>query len=141
VGRWLDKCQGEAEDQHPRAQEIVAPIAPQANDILIEKTMPSAFFTTNLVPYLVSLKADCVIVCGVATSGCVRASVVDGFSHNYRMIVVEEGTFDRIEASHWINLFDMAMKYADVMQLESVLEHLETVTPGLYDRQMPVLAA
>ena len=141
VGRWLDKCAGEAEDQHPRAQEIVAPIAPQAHDILIEKTVPSAFFTTNLVPYLVSLKADCVIVCGVATSGCVRASVVDGFSHNYRMIVVEEGTFDRIEASHWINLFDMDMKYADVMQLESVLEHLETVTPGLYDREMPVLAA
>jgi nicotinamidase-related amidase len=140
AGRWIDKCPSEADDQHPRAQEIVAPIAPHPDDIVIEKTFPSAFFATNLVPYLVNLNADCVIACGVATSGCVRASVVDGFSHNYRMIVVEEGTFDRIEASHWINLFDMDMKYADVMQFDSILEHLDTVAPGLFDQQMPVLA-
>lgn len=141
VGRWIDKCANEAADQHPRAQQIVAPIAPQPNDIVIEKNVPSAFFTTNLVPYLVSLRADCVITCGVATSGCVRASVVDGFSHNYRMIVVEEATFDRIEASHWINLFDMDMKYADVMQLDDVLRHLETIATGLFDCEMPVLAS
>jgi hypothetical protein len=70
----------------------------------------------------------------------VRASVVDGFSHNYRMIVVEEATFDRGEAPHWINLFDMDLKYADVMTISSVLGHLDTVEAGLFDEQMPVLA-
>jgi isochorismate hydrolase len=66
--------------------------------------------------------------------------VVDGFSHNYRMIVVEDGTFDLIEASHWVNLFDMDMKYADVMTVESVVDHLANLDPGLFDREMPVLA-
>lgn len=139
IGRWADKCPAESDDQHSRANEIVAPIAPRPHDILIRKTMPSAFFATNLVSYLINLQADCLIVCGVATSGCVRASVVDGFSHNYRMIVVEEATFDRGEAPHWINLFDMDLKYADVMTISSVLEHLDTVEPGLFDEQMPVL--
>jgi nicotinamidase-related amidase len=140
LGRWADTCPGESEDQNERAQQIVAPIAPREHDILIRKTMPSAFFATNLVSYLINLQADTVITCGVATGGCVRASVVDGFSNNYRMIVVEDGTFDLIEASHWVNLFDMDMKYADVMTVESVLDHLATLEPGLFDRQMPVLA-
>src|SRR5579862_7371827 len=111
LGRWTDKCPPEADADPVRSNEIVAPIAPRPSDIVIEKTMPSAFFATNLTSYLINLGADTVIVCGVATSGCVRATVVDGFSHNYRMIVVEEGTFDRGEASHWISLFDMDMKY------------------------------
>lgn len=140
LGRWADKCPGEAEDQHERAQEIVAPIAPHAHDIVMSRTMPSAFFATNLVSYLINLKADSVIVCGVATGGCVRASVVDGFSHNYRMIVVEEGTFDLIEASHWVNLFDMDMKYADVVGVGGVVEFLAGLEVGLFDGEMPVLA-
>ncbi len=140
LGRWADTCPAESEDQDERAQEIVAPIAPREGDIMFRRTMPSAFFATNLVPYLINLKADSVIVCGVATGGCVRASVVDGFSHNYRMIVVEDGTFDLIEASHWINLFDMDMKYADVLAGESVTGHLRTVDAGLFDREMPILA-
>jgi nicotinamidase-related amidase len=140
LGRWADTCPAESEDQNERAQEIVAPIAPREHDIVIPKTMPSAFFATNLVSYLINLKADCVIVCGVATGGCVRATVVDGFSHNYRMIVVEDATFDLIEASHWVNLFDMDMKYADVMTVERVVEHLVSVDVGLFDGEMPVLA-
>lgn len=139
LGRWADKCPAESQDQNARAQEIVAPIAPREHDILIPKTMPSAFFATNLVSYLINLNADCVIACGVATGGCVRASVVDGFSHNYRMIVVEDGTFDLIEASHWINLVDMDMKYADVMTVDKVVEHLASLDIGLFDGEMPVL--
>jgi len=141
LGRWNDKVPSEADDINERANEIVAPIAPLAHDIVIEKTMPSAFFATNLASYLVYLGADTVIVCGTTTSGCVRASVVDGFSHNYRMIVVEEGTFDRGQASHAINLFDMDMKYADVESLESVLAYVESLEPSLFDQQMPILAA
>jgi len=140
LGRWADKCPAESDDQNPRANEIVAPLAPNPNDILIEKTMPSAFFATNLVSYLINLKADSIIVGGVATSGCVRASVVDGFSHNFRMIVAEDGTFDRCEASHWINLFDIDMKYGDVMVVDRIVDHLATLQAGLFDEQMPTLA-
>lgn len=139
LGRWNDKVPGEADDINERANQIVEPIAPQPYDIVIEKTMPSAFFATNLVSYLVALAADTVVVCGTTTSGCVRASVVDGFSHNYRMIVLEEGTFDRGQASHAISLFDIDMKYADVEPLDSVLSYVDSLAPSLYDRQMPIL--
>lgn len=140
LGRWNDKVPGEAADMNERANRIVAPIAPRAHDIVISKTMPSAFFATNLASYLVYLAADTVLVCGTTTSGCVRASVVDGFSHNYRMIVVEEGTFDRGQASHAINLFDMDMKYADVEPLDSVLSYIDSLEPSLFDSEMPILA-
>jgi nicotinamidase-related amidase len=139
LGRWNDKVPREADDMNERANEIVAPIAPRPHDVVIRKTMPSAFFATNLASYLVYLAADTVLICGTTTSGCVRASVVDGFSHNYRMIVVEDGTFDRGEASHAINLFDMDMKYADVEPLESVLTYIGSLDSGLFDSQMPIL--
>ena len=71
-----------------------------------------------------SLGVDAIIACGESTSGCVRASVVDGCTNRYRMIVVEECVFDRHEAPHAINLFDMNQKYADVLPLAEVLEHL-----------------
>src|SRR6185437_14868867 len=138
---WNDKVPGEADDINERANEIVEQIAPHEHDIVIEKTMPSAFFATNLASYLVYLGADTLLVCGTTTSGCVRASVVDGFSRNYRMIVVEEGTFDRGEASHAINLFDMDMKYADVEPLEAALSYLQSLEDGVFDDVMPVLAA
>jgi len=140
LGRWNDKLPGEADDINERANEIVAEIAPHEHDIVIEKTMPSAFFATNLASYLVYLGADTLLVCGTTTSGCVRASVVAGFSRNYRMIVVEEGTFDRGEASHAINLFDMDMKYADVEPLEAAVNYLQSVDDGVFDDRMPVLA-
>jgi maleamate amidohydrolase len=140
LGRWNDKVPAEADDIGGRANDIVAPIAPQPHDIVIEKTMPSAFFATNLGSYLTYLAADTILVCGTTTSGCVRATVVDGFSNNYRMIVVEEGTFDRGQASHAINLFDMDMKYADVTQLDRTIEYVESLQPGLFDAQMPILS-
>lgn len=139
LGRWNDKVPDEANDIDDRANQIVSPIAPQPHDVVIEKTMPSAFFATNLASYLTYLAADTVIVCGTTTSGCVRASVVDGFSHNYRMIVMKEGTFDRGQASHAINLFDMDMKYADVESVDSVLSYLDSVESSLFDKEMPIL--
>jgi len=70
------------------------------------------------------LSIDTIITCGESTSGCVRASVVDGCTNRYRMIVVEECVFDRHEAAHAINLFDMNQKYADVVSLAEALEYL-----------------
>ena len=70
---------------------------------------------------------------GGSTSGCVRATVLDAFSFNYFVAVVEEGTFDRIQLSHKANLLDMNMKYADVMQAQEVLNYLDNLPAGLYE--------
>ena len=86
--------------------------------------VPSPPWGTPLAGHLNYLGVDTLITCGESTSGCVRASVVDGCTYRYRMIVVEEGVFDRHEAAHAINLFDMHQKYADVVPLAEVLEYL-----------------
>jgi maleamate amidohydrolase len=132
LGRWGDKNPGSAEPKGARAAEIVAPIAPRDGEIVIVRSKPSMFFGTELASYLVDLGVDGLIVCGVTTSGCVRATVVDGFSYNFRMAVVEECTFDRGEASHWINLFDMNQKYADVVSLDEVVTYLDGLEDGLF---------
>jgi maleamate amidohydrolase len=138
-GRWADKNPRQYEAD-PRENDIVDEIAPTDVDIVIPKYKPSVFFGTALASYLTDLQADSVIVCGTTTSGCVRATVVDAFSLNYRVAVVEEGTFDRGEASHWINLSDMDRKYADVMPLLDVLDVIEALPAGLFDDRMPALA-
>jgi len=122
-GRWTEKNPRHHEDD-ARANEIVAEIAPHAEDIVITKSKPSAFFASPLLSYLVDLGVDSLIVCGTTTSGCVRATVVDAFSYNYKVTVVEEATFDRGRTSHWVNLFDMDSKYADVTPLDEVLQAL-----------------
>lgn len=119
-GRWGSKNARVAEDVEDH-HEIVAEIAPQPGDLVLRKAKPSAFFGTHLVSVLNELGADSLLVCGGTTSGCVRATVVDGFSYNYSMAVVKEATFDRVEASHWMGLFDMDMKYADVMSVDDAL--------------------
>src|SRR3979490_2414635 len=70
---------------------------------------------------------------GAAASECVRASVLDAFSNNYRVTVVEDGCFDRSQASHAINLCDMNAKYADVVKTSEVLEFFDTVPPDQFD--------
>ncbi|HEY8418503.1 MAG TPA: isochorismatase family protein [Limnochordales bacterium] len=98
-----------------KGYEFVAEIAPRANDILLPKRHPSAFFGTPLVSYLVDLGVDTLFVTGCTTSGCVRSTVVDAFSYNFRVIVPQDCVYDRSPTSHAVNLFDMDAKYADVM--------------------------
>ncbi len=112
---------------------IVAAIAPQPHDIVIHKQKPSAFRDTPLASYLTLLGADSLIVVGTSTSGCVRATVVDAFSNNYRVTVVEEGCFDRSEASHPMALCDMHAKYADVAKLNEVTAFIETLPKDMFD--------
>jgi maleamate amidohydrolase len=112
---------------------IVPDIAPSPQDIVIEKQKPSAFFGTNLTAYLTLLGCDSLIVTGTTTSGCIRASVLDGFSLNYRMAVVEEGCFDRSQASHAMNLCDMNAKYADVVKAAEVLTYFDGLEQGLFE--------
>ncbi len=90
----------------------------------MRKSSPSAFWGTPLVGHLNALGVDTIITCGESTSGCVRASVVDGCTNRYRMMVVEECVFDRHQATHAINLFDMNQKYADVLPLAEALEYM-----------------
>lgn len=124
-GRWHDKVNSRTANRRPEnPHEIVRQIAPEPSELVIEKSKPSAFFNTMLVPYLIEQQIDSLIVCGGTTSGCVRATVVDAFSHNYRTSVVLQGTFDRGEASHAVGLFDMKAKYADVVNQSDVLAHL-----------------
>jgi nicotinamidase-related amidase len=141
-GRWLDKNSRGNEDFTARRENgntIIQPIAPRPEDVVIGKSKPSVFFGTLLTSFLVDLQADSIIACGTTTGGCVRATVIDGFSYNYRMSVVEECTFDRGQASHAINLFDMHQKYADVVSLDETLEFVRSLPDGLFDARMPIL--
>jgi len=93
-------------------------------DVIVNKRMASAFFGTHLASLLVWHKVDTVIVTGGSTSGCVRATVVDSLSHGYRTIVPEECVADKHESPHFANLYDMALKYADVVPVAEVLDDL-----------------
>jgi maleamate amidohydrolase len=107
-----------------KGTQVVEELKPQFGEIVISKKKPSAFFGTPLTSYLTARQVDTVIIAGCTTSGCVRASVIDAFSQNYRVIVPEECVFDRGIASHAINLFDMQQKYADVVPVEEVIREL-----------------
>lgn len=111
---------------------IVAEIAPHPQDILVLKQKPSAFLGTNLLNYLVLLQCDCIVVAGTTTSGCVRATVVDGYSYNYRVAVVEDACSDRFEFSHAASLCDMHTKYADVVSSAAVLEYAHALRSDLF---------
>lgn len=112
--------------------DIVAEIAPQERDVVLRKSKPSAFFGTGLISYLTELGVDTLFVTGTTTSGCVRATVIDAFSYNVNCKVVEEGTFDRGQVSHAINLFDMNAKYADVVSLATTLEQIAALPDDIY---------
>lgn len=125
---WREGPPGEASpealDRRHRRYDIIDEVAPRPGETVLRKSSPSAFWGTPLAGHLNYLGVDTIITCGESTSGCVRASVVDGCTYRYRMIVVEECVFDRHEATHAINLFDMNQKYADVLPLAEALEYL-----------------
>ena len=111
----------------------MAPLAPAPQDIVVLKQKPSGFFGTNMSSYLTLLGCDSLLVTGTTTSGCVRATVLDAFSLNYRIALAEEGCFDRSQASHAINLCDMNAKYADVVKTSEILAYLENLPVGMFD--------
>lgn len=116
--------------------DIVAEIAPVASDIVLEKLKPSAFFGTPLIGHLTDLGVDTVLVCGSTTGGCIRATVIDAFSYNFKVSVIDECTFDRGQASHAINLFDMNAKYADIVSAQETKDYFEQTPGDLYDRKI-----
>jgi len=95
-------------------------------DVIIHKRMPSVFHETHLRSLMTWHGCDSIVVTGGSTSGCVRATVVDGLSNGFRVIVPEECVADRYESPHYANLYDMAVKYADVRSVEEVKAWLRT---------------
>lgn len=119
----------------PDSGRVVAPrgtVVPQlfaeGRDTVIHKGMkPSGFFGTPLASYLIQERVDTVIVTGISTSGCVRATVLDAFQHNFHVIVPFECVTDRSQISHDVTLFDLHMKYADVVSLAETQNYLGSV--------------
>ncbi|MGR8948390.1 MAG: isochorismatase family protein [Gammaproteobacteria bacterium] len=101
-------------------------IAPNAEELVISKQYPSAFFGTSLASTLNAAGIDTVITCGVTTSGCIRATCLDTVSHGFIPIIVEDACGDRHEEPHKANIFDMDAKYADVVKASEVLQYFES---------------
>jgi maleamate amidohydrolase len=128
AGIWLEKfpsiktlmCGSEEVQIDPR-------LDPKPGEQIIRKNFPSCFFGTTLATRLIALGIDTLIVTGATTSGCVRATVVDSLQYGFRTIVPKECVGDRAQAPHEANLFDMGMKYADVVSLQEVLNNLDKV--------------
>ena len=132
---WKNTRTGESapKPQTLDANEIVSEIAPQPQDLVVLKQKPSGFFGSQSARATSTCWAcDSVIVTGTTTSGCVRATVLDAFSLNYRVAVAEDGCFDRSQASHAINLCDMHAKYADVMPGAEIIEWVKTLPYDLF---------
>ena len=104
--------------------QIVPQLAPLPGEYVVRKNVPSAFFATDLAPWLTQRGVKTLIVAGAVTSGCVRASVVDAMCWGFRPIVVSDCVGDRALAAHEASLFDMGQKYADVMTLTELLGKL-----------------
>jgi nicotinamidase-related amidase len=110
-----------------KGYEFVQELAPNAHDILLPKKHPSAFFGTALCSHLIDKNVDTLVVTGCTTSGCVRGTVVDAFSLNFKVAIPEECVYDRGKTSHAVNLFDMSQKYADVLPTKELLDQLKNI--------------
>ncbi|HWU64434.1 MAG TPA: isochorismatase family protein [Ensifer sp.] len=102
-------------------------LEPHPDEFVVTKQYPSAFFGTSLASLLVSMGVDNVILTGLTTSGCVRASCVDAMSHGFITTVVSDACGDRHPAPHEANLFDMNAKYADVVTEAEILDFIASL--------------
>ena len=105
--------------------EFTSKIKPKSSELIIEKKHASAFFNTNLYSELMLMGVDTVVITGVTTSGCVRATAVDGLQNNLNTIVVEDCVGDRNLNSHEANLHDLNAKYADIVSSRNLILDIE----------------
>jgi nicotinamidase-related amidase len=126
AGTWGKKIPAllDLRTDDPAATEVDPRIAPADGEIVINKQFASAFFDTPLASELAARGVDTVILTGCSTSGCIRATAVDGVSHGFRIIVPEQCVADRADEPHRANLFDIDSKYGDVVGVDEVLEYL-----------------
>jgi maleamate amidohydrolase len=106
--------------------QIVSDIAPHDDDLVLDKSYASAFFGTPLVTYMVGLGVDTLVISGMSTSGCVRATAVDAVTRGFKVAVVADAVADRIASSHKVALLDLWMKYTDVIDSEMAVEYLRS---------------
>jgi maleamate amidohydrolase len=126
-GRWKTQGALTSNPDIPPGDVIVDALTPLPDEIVIHKGgKPSGFFGTPLASYLVHAGVDTVIVTGMTTSGCVRATVLDAFQYNFHVVIPWECSADRSQISHKVNLFDMHMKYADVVSLDETIEYIHS---------------
>src|ERR1700719_4119878 len=116
---------------NPADYAIRPEVKPQPGDVVITKQRASVFFGTPLTAHLTQLGVQTLIICGESTSGCVRATAVDAYSHGYHVVLAEECCFDRSALSHKVNLFDLHHKYADVMHIDEVIAQLAAKNPAV----------
>jgi maleamate amidohydrolase len=135
AGVWERKVSHEGMEEGGEGIEFDPRLGRVAADMVIWKKYPSCFFATDLSSRLVALRIDTVLLCGASTSGCIRASAVDACSSGFRTIVVREAVADRSPLPHVANLFDIEMKYGDVVGLEEALGYLRSL--GADGRAVP----
>ncbi len=111
----------------PAAIEVDQRIAPSPGEVVLNKKFSSAFFGTTLASLLAEADVDTLLLTGCSTSGCIRATAVDGVSHGFRVIVPEECVSDRAPGPHYANLFDIDAKCGDVVPLAEVVDYLATL--------------
>ncbi|MDQ3342928.1 MAG: isochorismatase family protein [Actinomycetota bacterium] len=134
-GAWLRKggWRNDAPADGQAAMTITPQLAPLPDEVVVTKSKPSAFFATPLPSYLLAARVDTLVVAGMMTSGCVRATVTDAFSYDLRVVVPEQCVGDKDQAAHKANLVDIDRKYGDVVGVDEVLAtiaagHLPTPT-------------
>jgi nicotinamidase-related amidase len=132
-GVFFRKLPALASFERGRSPELAAfaeGLEPLASEPVFTKQYASAFFGTKLAAALKSMKVDTLLIAGVSTSGCVRATAVDACQHGYVPLVVREAVGDRHPAPHEANLFDLQAKYAEVISLAAAEEYLASIEGG-----------
>jgi len=109
---------------HPELAAFAVGLEPAAGETVVTKQYASAFFGTSLASTLTALGVDTLLIAGLSTSGCVRASAVDACQHGFVPLVVREAVGDRHPAPHEANLFDLQAKYAEVIALAQAKAYL-----------------
>jgi maleamate amidohydrolase len=107
--------------------ELMGPVAPREDELVVVKQYASAFFGTSLASTLHARGVDTVVVVGVSTSGCIRATVVDAIQHGFVPLVVEDAVGDRAPEPHHANLHDLRTKYAEVVDEAAAIAYLEAL--------------
>jgi maleamate amidohydrolase len=119
--------------------EIMPQVAPRDGEVVLVKQYASAFFGTSLASTLTASGVDTVLIAGVSTSGCIRATAVDAVQHGFVPLVVRDAVGDRDPRPHEANLFDLQSKYAEVVSEKAALAYLDELGSGTsgVDREAP----
>lgn len=131
AGIWCEKVPRlRTLTENARDSQVVPELAPRAGELIVRKTQASAFFATPLAGILLSKGIDTLVIAGCTTSGCIRASVIDAMSWNFRPVVASDCVGDRALGPHDANLFDIGQKYADLLPGRDIIAALSGKAAG-----------